>query len=70
PTGPGRDAIAKSVMVYTAVPPDYCDNDVRVSYSKPHLASTFLQAKTSSIIPRRTIDLRFQGIDIYQVRTG
>ena len=28
PTGPGRDAIAKSVMVYTAVPPDYCDNDV------------------------------------------
>ena len=30
PTGPGRDAIAKSVMVYTAVPPDYCDNDVVV----------------------------------------
>jgi len=28
PTGPGRDAIAKSVMVYTAAPPDYCDNDV------------------------------------------
>jgi len=28
PTGPGRDAIAKSVMVYTAVPPDYCNNDV------------------------------------------
>ena len=28
PTGPGRDAIAKSVMVYTAVPPDYCVNDV------------------------------------------
>ena len=28
PTGSGRDAIAKSVMVYTAVPPDYCDNDV------------------------------------------
>jgi hypothetical protein len=28
PTGPGRDAIAKSVMVYTAVPPDCCDNDV------------------------------------------
>ncbi len=30
PTGPGRDAIAKSVMVYTAAPPDYCDNDVEV----------------------------------------
>ena len=31
PTGPGRDAIAKSVMVYTAAPPDYCDNDVEMS---------------------------------------
>jgi hypothetical protein len=30
PTGPGRDAIAKSVMVYTAAPPDYCDTDVGV----------------------------------------
>ena len=30
PTGPGRDAIAKSVMVYTTVPSDYCDNDVDV----------------------------------------
>jgi len=30
PTGPGRDAIAKSVMVYTDVPPDYCDNAVEV----------------------------------------
>ena len=30
PNGPGRDAIAKSVMVYTAVPPDYCDNDVGI----------------------------------------
>ena len=30
PTGPGRDAIAKSVMVDTAVPPDYYDNDVIV----------------------------------------
>jgi hypothetical protein len=30
PTGPGRDAIAKSVMVYTAVPPDYCDIDVSI----------------------------------------
>ena len=30
PTGPGRDAIAKSVMVYTAAPPDYCDNDVEI----------------------------------------
>ena len=30
PTGPGRDAIAKSVMVYTAVPPDYCDSDVEL----------------------------------------
>jgi hypothetical protein len=28
PTGPGRDAIAKSVMVYTSVPSDYCDTDV------------------------------------------
>ncbi len=28
PAGPGRDAIAKSVMVYTSVPPDYCSNDV------------------------------------------
>jgi hypothetical protein len=30
PTGPGRDAIAKSVMVDTAVPPDYCDIDVKI----------------------------------------
>ena len=30
PTGPGRDAIAKSVMVYTAVPPDYCNSDVEI----------------------------------------
>jgi hypothetical protein len=30
PTGPGRDAIAKSVMVYTAVPPDYCDNAAKI----------------------------------------
>jgi len=28
PTGPGRDAIAKSVMVYTVVPPDYYSNAV------------------------------------------
>ncbi len=31
---------------------------------------TFLQAKTSSIIPRGNIGLRFQGIEIYQVMTG
>jgi len=37
PTGPGRDAIAKSVMVYTAVPPDYCDNDVELTLQHcPH----------------------------------
>ena len=30
PTGPGRDAIAKSVMVYTAVPPDSCDNAAEI----------------------------------------
>jgi len=50
PTGPGRDAIAKSVMVYTAVPPDYCGNDVLFivqqapsgvnSYEKERLAMT------------------------------
>jgi len=27
PTGPGRDAIAKSVMVNASVPPDYCSDD-------------------------------------------
>ena len=30
PTGPGRDAIAKSVMVNTAVPPDYCNNEATI----------------------------------------
>ena len=30
PTGPGRDAIAKSVMVYTSVPSDYYGKDVEV----------------------------------------
>jgi len=35
PTGPGRDAIAKSVMVYTAEPPDYCDNDVSIIVQYP-----------------------------------
>jgi len=45
PTGPGRDAIAKSVMVYTAVPPDYCDPMYRTAYSKPLLASTLLKKK-------------------------
>jgi hypothetical protein len=37
PTGPGRDAIAKSVMVYTAVPPDNCDNDLQTSLQHAHL---------------------------------
>jgi hypothetical protein len=32
-------------MVYTVEPPDYCDNDVRASYSKPLLASTLLKKK-------------------------
>ena len=46
PTGPGRDAIAKSVMVYTAVPPDYCDNDVQIILQhSPLLASTLLKKK-------------------------
>ena len=36
PTGPGRDAIAKSVMVYTAVPPDYCDDDVAITLQHAH----------------------------------
>jgi hypothetical protein len=30
PTGPGRDAIAKSVYGDTVAPPDYCDHDVEV----------------------------------------
>ena len=30
PIGPGRDAIAKSVMVSTATPPDYCDYGVQL----------------------------------------
>ena len=45
PTGPGRDAIAKSVMVYTAVPPDYCDNDVRVILQQTPSGVNFLACK-------------------------
>ena len=32
-----------SVMVYTALPPDYCDNGVKLIYIKPLLASTLLK---------------------------
>jgi len=46
PTGPGRDAIAKSVMVCTAVPPDYCDNVVTVILQQASSGVNFLQAKT------------------------
>ena len=53
PTGPGRDAIAKSVMVYTAAPPDYCDNDVGVivQYLLPSVNS--LQKEWLDTGPRR-----------------
>lgn len=69
PTGPGRDAIAKSVMVYTAVPPDYCDNDVILSYSKPLLASTLMK-KNSLILTRGELTSTFKVLDYYHVMTN
>jgi hypothetical protein len=58
PTGPGRDAIAKSVMVYTAVPPDYCDNDVTFILQQAPSGVNSLEKKGSTM-PRRKIDLYF-----------
>ena len=63
PTGPGRDAIAKSVMVYTAVPPDYCDNDVKIILQQPPLASTLLKRNRLDCRAGQ-IDLYFQGIGL------
>jgi len=57
PTGPGRDAIAKSVMVYTAVPPDYCDNDVFHILQHASSGVNFLEIERTSILRSGTIDL-------------
>lgn len=63
PTGPGRDAIAKSVMVYTAVPPDYCDNDVgRIVQQAPSGVNPL--EKERPIAARRKIDLYFKVIGL------
>jgi hypothetical protein len=59
PTGPGRDAIAKSVMVYTAVPPDYCDTDIGFIVQQAPSGVNSLEKKPD--MPRGKIDLYFQG---------
>ena len=73
PTGPGRDAIAKSVMVYTAVPPDYYDNDaggiVQQAPSGVNSLENTLLKKKDSIMARGKIDLYFQDIGYYHVMT-
>ena len=43
PTGSGRDAIAKSVMVYTAVSPDYCDTEVQIIVQQALSAVNFYE---------------------------
>jgi hypothetical protein len=68
PTGPGRDAIAKSVMVYTAVPPDYCGNDVFLSYSKPILASTLMK-KNGLKLTRGKLISKFKVLNFYHLMT-
>ena len=59
PTGPGRDAIAKSVMVYAAVPPDYCGNDAGVIVQQSRSGVNSLKKKKGSIMAREKIDLYF-----------
>jgi hypothetical protein len=54
PTGPGRDAIAKSVMVYTAVPPDYCDHDVQMILQHTPSGVNSLEKGRSPILPSGT----------------
>jgi hypothetical protein len=52
PTGPGRDAIAKSVIVDTFVPSDYFDNDVPhiVQHAPPDVNSL---ERIGSLVSRR-----------------
>jgi hypothetical protein len=57
PTGPGRDAIAKSVMVNTAVPPDYCDNDVGCILQHAPSGVNFLEIERNLSLRGGTIDL-------------
>ena len=57
-------------MVCTTMPPDYCDNDMKVILQQTLSGVNFLASKDHSIIPRGNIGLRFQGIEIYQVMTG
>ena len=63
PTGPGRDAIAKSVMVYTAVPPDYCDNDVRIILQQAPSGVNSLEKERLDNAEGK-IDLYFQDIGL------
>ncbi len=62
PTGPGRDAIAKSVMVYTAVPPDYCGIDVGFILQQAPVGVNSLEKNLD--MPWGKIDLYFQGIGL------
>jgi hypothetical protein len=62
PTGPGRDAIAKSFMVYTAVAPDYCDNDVGFIVQQAPSGVNSLEKKPDML--RGKIDPYFQGIGL------
>lgn len=63
PTGPGRDAIAKSVMVYTAVPPDYCDNDVMLIVQQVPSGVNSLE-KTGSILSRAKFNFYVEDIGL------
>jgi hypothetical protein len=52
-------------MVYTAVPPDYCDNDVKVILQQAPSAVNFHVSKDQFDNAEEKLDLLFQGIDIY-----
>lgn len=66
PTGPGRDAIAKSVMVYTALPPDYCDNDVPNILQQASSGVNILE-KERPIMARGKTALYFKALGYYYV---
>jgi len=44
-------------MVYTAVPPDYCDNDVKIIVQQAPPGVNSLLKKYGSTMPRGKIDL-------------
>ncbi len=69
PTGPGRDAIAKSVMVYTAVPPDYCDNDVLIIVQQAPSGVNYFEKEQFDNARGGTLISTFKVLDYYHVMT-